>query len=364
MTARRRRRGPSSTLAPCGLVVALALSACAAPDVSRHSLIGDPTPVGGGSPGAASVMFPSSTPRTTTLGAPPTVAPTTSTTAAPRRVRPFGVGTTVLDLADPTRATGTTPGRHLPTLVVYPTAGAPGPRESAGAAGLDGDWPLVVFAHGYDVTPLTYAHLLHHLAQAGFVVAAPSFPLGTAGGPLDENDLVNQPGDLRFVITQTLAASARPGVLAGMVDGTRIAAVGHSDGGEAVLGATLVPASADSRIGPVVAMSAQPPLPGDELFTSAVPHPLLVVQGTQDTINPPSLSDQLFARDPGPKGYLHLLGGDHLSPVADPTPWRPVVETTVVDWLDAWFGGANAVGAAARLSHDGSVDGVARFNLG
>ena len=62
--------------------------------------------------------------------------------------------------------------------------------------------PLIVFAHGFDVGPGIYAALLDAWAAHGYVVAAPEFPLtdpAVAGASLDENDINNQPADLRFV---------------------------------------------------------------------------------------------------------------------------------------------------------------------
>ncbi len=55
------------------------------------------------------------------------------------------------------------------------------------------------------------------------------------GGP-DESDLVNQPADMRFVISRMLAASsAGSGPLAGLIDPTQIAVTGQSDGGDTAL---------------------------------------------------------------------------------------------------------------------------------
>ena len=269
-----------------------------------------------------------------------------------------------MDLTDPARSTNGQAGRHLPTLVFYPTRGAPGPAEHGSGSGLPGPWPLVLFGEGYNVTPLTYHDLLHHLAEAGFVVAAPAFPLETQGGPLDENDLQNEPGDFSFVATQLLAASRRPGELNGLLDSTRIGVVGHSDGAEAALGVAFLPGQSDNRIGPVVSMAGQAILNGDHVVSAPVTHPLLVVQGSEDTINPPQRSDHLYATAPEPKAYLHLQGAGHLPPVADPTPWRPIVERVVVDWLDQSFGGLNGGGASSRLAADGAVSGLASLTSG
>ena len=97
--------------------------------------------------------------------------------------------------------------RTVVTIVRYPSTGGP--------------YPLVVFGHGFALTPATYATLLRAWASAGYVVAAPVFPLGNAnapGGP-NESDLVNQPADMRLVITRLLALNTRAGgVLHGRID--------------------------------------------------------------------------------------------------------------------------------------------------
>ena len=103
------------------------------------------------------------------------------------------------------------------------------------AAEGSGPWPLLVFGHGFATTPFRYRRLLRSWAAAGYLVAAPVFPLENAnapGGP-DESDIVNQPRDMSFVITRLLAASASAqSPLHGLVDRKRIAVAGQSDGGE------------------------------------------------------------------------------------------------------------------------------------
>ncbi|HET7352621.1 MAG TPA: hypothetical protein VFJ11_01055, partial [Gaiellaceae bacterium] len=44
-------------------------------------------------------------------------------------------------------------------------------------------WPLVVFGHGFATTPFRYERLLRAWAAAGYLVAAPVFPLGNANAP-------------------------------------------------------------------------------------------------------------------------------------------------------------------------------------
>jgi predicted dienelactone hydrolase len=73
---------------------------------------------------------------------------------------------------------------------------------------------MIVFIHGYDVNPSTYALLLNEWASKGFVVAAPIFPgensaaVAQQHGANTEADLVNEPADIAFVTHQILTDSA------------------------------------------------------------------------------------------------------------------------------------------------------------
>ena len=139
------------------------------------------------------------------------------------------------------------PDRTLVTEIRYPTQmsdGQPDEVEGATPEARTGGYPLIVFAHGYDVTPDTYAPLLDAWTRAGFVVAAPFFPdeqpsaILAQRGVNTEGDLANEPGDLAFVTRQILAAStgasAACAFVAGLVRPDQVALAGHSDGGNAV----------------------------------------------------------------------------------------------------------------------------------
>jgi fermentation-respiration switch protein FrsA (DUF1100 family) len=232
--------------------------------------------------------------------------------------------------------------------------GAASAAEVPGAVPARGPWPLVVFAHGYNVTPDTYHHLLHAWAAAGFVVAAPAFPLEARGGPLDENDLAHEPADISMVINAVLArTAAASGPLSDLIDASHIAVAGHSDGAEAALPVGFSP-RADQRVGPIISMAAEGVLGGPHPDGR---HPLLVIQGTQDTIVPPNRSDKIYAEAGTPRYYLRLLGAGHLPPIADDNSWRPIVEQVTIDFLRRSLGGGNGV-TAATLQSAGNHPGL------
>jgi predicted dienelactone hydrolase len=282
-------------------------------------------------------------------------APEAPATTVPPAAAPTGVGEINVDFVDSTRPTvdqGQTisSSRNLPTLVMYPAVGPSGDNQAVGAPAARGPWPLIVFAHGYAVTALTYVHLLHNWAAAGFVVAAPAFPLQTAGGPLDEADLANEPADISAVIGGLLQQSASgSGPLAHLIDGAHIAVAGHSDGAVAALATAF--GREDTRIGPVICMSgaARAGIPHPDAR-----HPLLIVQGNSDDIDSPDNAYQVYNDAGAPRVYLDLLGAGHLPPIADDTPWRPVVESVTLAFLRHYFGQGGTIAAlAAAGTHPG-----------
>jgi len=212
------------------------------------------------------------------------------------------------------------------TVVRYP---APG-----------GAYPLIVFGHGFALTPALYARLLRAWTAAGYVVAAPVFPLGNAaapGGPT-ESDLINQPKDMSFVIARLLALNAhRDSVLHGKIDPSHVAVAGHSDGAETALAVAYDGRFRDRRVGAAIVLSGAA-LPGMGAFPRGGP-PLLAVQGTADTINAPATSAGFFRLAGRPKFLLWLLGAAHLQPYTDQEPQLGIVEQATIAFLDHYLKG-------------------------
>ena len=300
-------------------------------------------PVAGPSGPVAAPSVPTTLPEvapgttTTSLAPAATTSPSSPSSALPTEP-PYPVSFVTVPLVDRTRPTvdmgrQLSPVRALTTLVWLPRA--------------PGRWPLIVFAHGFQVGPGPYYALLGTWAAHGYVVAAPEFPLtdeALAGANLDEADIVNQPADVRFV-TDALVGPGSP--IVARIDPDRVAVAGHSDGGETALAAGVVaPPPTEPRYRAVIAMSVQP-LPG--LGPTANP-PILVTQGDADTINPPALGEQTWALAEPPKYLLTLRGGGHLPPLEAGSAWLPGVEAVTEAFLDAYVAGDAYPAAVTRAA--------------
>jgi hypothetical protein len=257
---------------------------------------------------------------------------------------------------------GATTPRTLLTSVRYPAVGRPGSAERPRTTPVAGRFPLIVFGHGFDVAPGIYARLLDAWAAAGYVVAAPTFPLsnpGAPGGP-NERDLPNQPGDVSFVITRMLAADDAGGRLHDLIAPHAIAVAGQSDGGDTALAVAYDPRDRDSRVSAVVILSgAYDPFVSIFPIAPAGP-PLLATQGTADPINLPSATAAFYDPAPAPKYLLQLLGAGHLPPYTDGQPQLGVVERVTVAFLDEYLKHEN--GAARRMARAASMAGVATLS--
>jgi fermentation-respiration switch protein FrsA (DUF1100 family) len=278
-----------------------------------------------------------------------TITTTSTATVTPRPAGPpFAIGQRVVTFVDRSRTVrfpGRAPSpRRLVTIVRYPT-------------GSSGPFPLVVFGHGFAVTPRPYAALLDAWARAGYVVAAPVFPLENArapGGP-NESDLVNQPRDMSVVITGMLASR----FFGDMLDRRAIAVSGQSDGGETALAVAYDRLFLDRRIRAAAILSGAK-IPGVGGFDFPAPSPpLLATQGTADTINPPSFTHAFFDAAPPPKYLLTMLGAPHLGPYTSEQPQLGVVERVTIAFFDRYLKAMR--GALRRMVRAGDVRGVSHL---
>jgi len=302
---------------------------------------------------------------------PPSIGPRrpfASTAQQPSPALSVAVGLRVMRFVDSGRMIrlkhGHSEPRTLVTVLRYPALGAPGATDIPDAmpASADGPYPLIVFAHGFAVTPKSYARLLQSWARAGYVVAAPVFPRTSAGAPggPDEADVVNQPGDVTFVISSLLSLSrGRAGPLADLIDPDQIAVAGHSDGAETALAVAYSRRLRDPRVAAAVILAgAEMTGIGGYSFTAGGPA-LLAAQGTADSFNEPRYTEAYFAQARRPKFLLRLLGAGHLPPFGYQQPQLSIVERVTIAFLDRYL--KHEVAALQRLSSFGDVPGAAQL---
>lgn len=295
-------------------------------------------------------------------------ATSSSTTTPPAPGPPFAVGVRTMRFVDSSRtvhyADGVTGPRVLNTEVRYPASGDGGERAipDASPQQASGPFPLIVFGHGFELLPVDYWRLMNAWARAGYVVAAPIFPdenRDAPGGP-DENDLVNQPQDMKFVISQMQAADRAPsGPFSGLIDGAQVAVAGHSDGGDTALAVAYDESEGirDPEVkAAVILAGAEIPFLPAFAFPSDGP-PLLAMQGTADLVNHPAETAAYFQAASTPKYLLQLFGAEHLPPYTVQEPQLSIVERVSVDFLNRYL--KQRAGSLAAMSAAGNVPGVA-----
>jgi predicted dienelactone hydrolase len=294
-------------LAPAAILFALAIVACG--DGENASTTATPVASPIASPAASAI-----TSATATL-------PATVPAQALAERGPFAVGVATLTLVDesrPTDANGSYAGadsRTLVTEVWYPAEGSVGELEIRDAP-LDrskAPYPLIVFSHGYTGIRRQSTTYTSHLASHGYVVVSPDYPLtnlAAPGGPR-LSDVLNQPGDVSFLIDSFLGFSLQSGhQLEGAIDEEAIGLSGHSLGGLTTLLATFG-SLRDPRIKAALPIAGPACLVGATAYdTSAVP--LLVMGGSEDGVVAWHSVRAAYDMAKPPKYLLAILGANHL----------------------------------------------------
>jgi hypothetical protein len=311
---------------------------------------------------------------TNTSGATTSSSSTTTTTPKPTS---YNVGLTTFYWKDSLRTTvnylnldAPIAGRVLTTEVRYPTVEGSPTAETVGAkaATSDGPFPVIVFAHGFDVSPSYYSQLLDSWVRAGFIVVSPIFPdentatVNDDGGPYssggvnDECDETNEPGDIPFVLRQfdTVAAPGSGKILAGLAETSDVALAGQSDGANVVGALAFGSLYSSDLLAMPVSPKAVAVLSGQQLIpcsgatntysASASSPALLQVQSDADTCNGAQQAADLFARLTAAPAHLFqtLHGATHLAPYANPPAGNPeymaVVEKVTTQFFELELG--------------------------
>ena len=259
--------------------------------------------------------------------------------------RPFRVSTVAENFVDTSRSAGGLAERPLVTTISYP-------RSS------DGPFPLIVFAHGFMDHPRDFSGLATAWAEAGYVVAAPAFPLSNTdapGGPTPA-DFANQPGDVSFVIDEVARLSKQAGhALEARVDTDQVGVAGHGLGVTTVLGATFNSCCLDDRIDAVIAMAGVLIDLGGTYDFSAVP--MLMLYGAADQFIAPTTGPEIYEKALAPKLLVTVTNGTHWPPYRDdPDPADDTVNAATTDFWNAYLAGSTE--SLDKLLDHAAVDGV------
>ncbi len=263
-----------------------------------------------------------------------------TTTTRPQPQPPYPIQSQTATFTDPTRDTwarGDVPavsGRVLVTDILRPV-------------GPTGPLPLVVFAHGWNSDPSHYLPLLDAWAEAGYLVAAPTFPDSTDTAPGEPvTDFADQAKDMSFVITSLLDGQVPS---AGPIDPRRIAVAGHSDGGTDVALMALNPAYADPRIKAYLSLSSEIPAGVAGPWGTPTAGALLVAVGTDDEYGLLPNSTQVYQTADMVKAFITASGGDHLDTFVAATPQAQAVRDETVRFLQVALGSGSIPVTPAML---------------
>ncbi|WVZ59037.1 hypothetical protein U9M48_009245 [Paspalum notatum var. saurae] len=189
------------------------------------------------------------------------------------------------------------------------------PREA-------GEYPVLLFLHGFMALNSFYSQLFHHVASHGFIVVGPQ--LYTFSGP-DTTEEINSAAAVIAWLVRGLRSSLPPGVLA---DLTKLSVSGHSRGGKVAfalaLGHGKGKANKNLALPPLAAVVAVDPVDGTGVGAQTPP-PILTGKARSLAVCAPAmvLGTGLgeLPRGPlfppcAPRGVSHAAFYDELAPAA------------------------------------------------
>ena len=194
---------------------------------------------------------------------------------------------------------GSRSNRSISTEFYYP--GVSAGTNVALAAGTE-KYPVIVFGHGFVMTPAAYVWLADSLVKHGFIVAFPS----TESGLSPSHEQFGR--DLAFLTQRITSLNDSSGnFLFGRV-ANKSALGGHSMGG----GCSLLAMTYNTQVQAVFNFAAAETNPSAKAAATTIQKPALIFSGSQDCIVAPSEQQTMYSNIPYPcKSYINITGGLH-----------------------------------------------------
>jgi dienelactone hydrolase len=165
-----------------------------------------------------------------------------------------------------------------------------------------GQFPVVVFGHGFNMSYLDYKNLCSHYASHGYIVAAPDVQNGFS---VDHQEYAHEMIAVKDYLLNS--GNDNTSILYQHISGTS-AIMGHSMGG----GSAYLAAGIDTSLDAVIGLAAAETTPSciQSLQTNQVP--FQGIGGSQDNVCPESTNLQpMYAAVIGEKHWVSLTGGAH-----------------------------------------------------
>lgn len=189
----------------------------------------------------------------------------------------FSVGTTTITFNDPGRTggfgSGGGPGRQIQTEIYYPAASA-----GTNVPLASGDFPVIVFGHGFAMAWDSYDNFWTRYAAQGYILA---FPRTEGNLSPSHNDFGL---DLKLVAERMNVLNTELSSLFYDKLNGKTAIMGHSMGG----GSTYLAAANNSAITTVVTFAGAETNPSAIAAAANVTVPAVVMYGSKDGVTPPA----------------------------------------------------------------------------
>lgn len=213
------------------------------------------------------------------------------------------IGHTTLTFNDPTRTggvgSGGGPGRQIQTEIYYPATSA-----GTSTPVVSGEFPIIVFGHGFAMTWDAYSNIWEHYVPRGYIMAFVRTESGLFPSPSHGDFGL----DLKLVAQKMLELQTTNALFQNHIY-PKVGIMGHSMGG----GASFLAADNNTSIHALIGLAPAETNPSAIAVAPNVQVPSIVFSGSSDGVTPPSqhhipMYDGVTSTC---KSFVSIIGGAH-----------------------------------------------------